>query len=38
METGQSLIGFWTIVIPSMSIKDRTVVRPSGHVELMPHI
>jgi hypothetical protein len=28
-------MGFWTIVIPSASIKDRTVVRSSGHVERM---
>jgi hypothetical protein len=28
METRQSLIGFWTIVIPSMSIKDRSLLVP----------
>jgi hypothetical protein len=28
METGQSLLGFWTIVIPSMSVKDRTLLVP----------
>jgi hypothetical protein len=28
METGQSLIGFWTIVIPSVSVKDRSLLVP----------
>jgi uncharacterized membrane protein len=28
METGRSLIGFWTIVILSMSIKDRSLLVP----------
>jgi hypothetical protein len=27
-EAGQSLIGFWTIVIPSVSIKDRSLLVP----------
>jgi hypothetical protein len=27
-ETGRSLIGFWTIVIPSVSIKDRSLLVP----------
>jgi hypothetical protein len=28
METGRSLIGFWTIVIPSVSVKDRSLLIP----------
>jgi hypothetical protein len=28
METGRSLIGFWTIVILSVSIKDRSLLVP----------
>jgi hypothetical protein len=28
MEIGQSLIGFWTIVIPSVSVKDRSLLVP----------
>jgi hypothetical protein len=28
METGRSLIGFWTIVIPSVSVKDRSLLVP----------
>jgi hypothetical protein len=28
METGWSLIGFWTIVIPSVSVKDRSLLVP----------
>jgi hypothetical protein len=28
METGRSLIGFWTIVISSVSIKDRSLLVP----------
>jgi hypothetical protein len=28
MEIGQSLIGFWTIVIPSVLVKDRSLLVP----------
>jgi hypothetical protein len=38
METGQNFMGFWTIVILSMLIKDHTIVHPLGHVERMPLI
>jgi carbonic anhydrase/acetyltransferase-like protein (isoleucine patch superfamily) len=37
MEAGRSLMGIVAIVIPSASVKDRAVVRPSSHVEFMPN-
>jgi hypothetical protein len=30
-------MGIVAIVIPSASVKDRAVVRPSSHVEFMPN-